>query len=149
MRTSNKFKQRCRNFVKFCLQNNILTKPDLCERCQTKPAAHGHHDDYMKPLEVKWLCVKCHMQLHGELYRSLNPKPQKPIYNPIPSTYDIDTTALTTADAARVLGISRQRVLQLIAEGVIAATRYGDIWLIAPADLKGLTWDRKPGRRGA
>jgi hypothetical protein len=40
-----------------------------CEVCG-KPKAHGHHDDYSKPLEVRWLCQKHHMQHHAAVAQS-------------------------------------------------------------------------------
>jgi len=34
----------------------------VCPCGETKTQAH--HDDYRKPLEVRWLCRDCHMKLH-------------------------------------------------------------------------------------
>lgn len=42
---------------------------------------------------------------------------------------------LTTTEAALELGISRSRVLHLIADGRIKATRFGNTWAIWPEDL--------------
>lgn len=35
--------------------------------CDTKPTRplDGHHDDYDKPLSVRWLCRSCHVSLHA------------------------------------------------------------------------------------
>lgn len=35
----------------------------ICEVCKTKKV-EAHHDDYYKPLEVRWLCKKHHRQYH-------------------------------------------------------------------------------------
>jgi ribosomal protein S27AE len=34
-----------------------------CEKCGAEPT-QAHHDDYSKPLVVRWLCARCHQQLH-------------------------------------------------------------------------------------
>lgn len=34
-----------------------------CEMCGD-PKTHGHHEDYSKPLDVRWLCAKHHMFVH-------------------------------------------------------------------------------------
>ena len=43
-------------------QGKIERKP--CEMCGKK--AEAHHDDYSKPLEIRWLCFRHHRQWHNE-----------------------------------------------------------------------------------
>ena len=33
------------------------------------PRCQAHHDDYSKPLEVRWLCVTCHAAHHVSVRR--------------------------------------------------------------------------------
>lgn len=40
-----------------------------CEVCGD-PKTHAHHDDYSKPLDVRWLCRNHHMQEHWKPTRS-------------------------------------------------------------------------------
>ncbi len=41
-----------------------LLKKEPCFFCEAEEV-HAHHADYSKPLDVKWLCVKCHRRLHS------------------------------------------------------------------------------------
>ncbi len=51
-----------------CAVNNAVRDGRLiktpCEFCGD-PKVHGHHKDYSRPLDVIWLCAKCHNRLHA------------------------------------------------------------------------------------
>lgn len=54
-----------------CVINNgvrdgRITKLDNCEQCGSNYHVEGHHDDYDKPYEVRWLCSRCHKRWHAE-----------------------------------------------------------------------------------
>ena len=51
------------------VKDGILIRPDKCEKCQLLCKPYGHHDDYLKPLEVRWLCISCHKIFHNEQSR--------------------------------------------------------------------------------
>ena len=38
-----------------------------CEICGATEKVHGHHDDYSKPLDVRWLCEQDHLLWHALL----------------------------------------------------------------------------------
>lgn len=38
---------------------------DKCEQCNDSHS-FAHHDDYLKPLDVRWLCPSCHKAWHHE-----------------------------------------------------------------------------------
>ena len=50
--------------VQRAVRNNKL-EPQPCEVCG-KTKTEAHHDDYDKPLEIRWLCHKCHMVYHAK-----------------------------------------------------------------------------------
>ena len=52
---------------------------------------------------------------------------------------------ISTTDAAERLGITRQRVLQLIEAGRLPASLFANVYMIRESDLK-LVEDRQPGR---
>jgi excisionase family DNA binding protein len=57
----------------------------------------------------------------------------------------IEDTHVSTSEAAEILGVTRQRVLQVIQQGSLKATRLANVYLIKKSDLADVK-DRKPGR---
>lgn len=48
------------------LRDGRLIKGECCEACQATTKIEGHHDDYTKPLNVRWLCEACHKAWHRQ-----------------------------------------------------------------------------------
>lgn len=59
-KAANLHKLRAKWSVAYAVKTGKLTK-SACEVCGDK-AADAHHDDYGKPLDVRWLCHTHHMQ---------------------------------------------------------------------------------------
>ena len=62
--TNNKEKKRAWNMVARELKSEKIVKPEKCHECNEIKLLHGHHKDYSKPLDVKWLCANCHKHEH-------------------------------------------------------------------------------------
>lgn len=63
-RTSNMEKKKAHDAVSHALRSGRVVRPDHCSVCRTLCTPHGHHDDYSKPLVVRWLCSACHSAHH-------------------------------------------------------------------------------------
>jgi hypothetical protein len=55
-------KVKAQTAVSNAVRDGRLTRQP-CEVCGN-PKVDGHHEDYSKPLEVRWLCRAHHMELH-------------------------------------------------------------------------------------
>lgn len=65
--------------VNRALADGIITKPKHCPFCKKKkylmpngewkPAKIcGHHEDYNRPMDVIWMCSRCHCRCHVGIY---------------------------------------------------------------------------------
>ena len=61
------------NMVEYAIHRGILQRREACEQCGKSGAfkngrsmIEGHHADYNKPLEIQWLCKKCHHNWHSK-----------------------------------------------------------------------------------
>jgi len=62
-RSKNQEKIRAQNAIN-CQIRSGKVKRLPCEKCGN-PRSHAHHDDYNKPLEVRWLCAIHHKEQHA------------------------------------------------------------------------------------
>ena len=47
------------------IRTGILERPSVCSQCgKSDSPIHAHHERYDRPLEVRWLCARCHRRLH-------------------------------------------------------------------------------------
>lgn len=68
---ANPGQQKAYNAMRAALHEGSLCSAAECARCHApqrfgrdgRNLLQGHHKDYSKPLEVEWLCVKCHRKV--------------------------------------------------------------------------------------
>lgn len=54
-------KQHARVELNKAVSRGDVLKPDECPKCSTSEyRLEAHHTDYSKPLEIDWLCSRCH-----------------------------------------------------------------------------------------
>ncbi len=70
-RSSNKNKHKAHGIVQRAIRCGKLFK-EPCSVCGQLEGVHAHHDDYLKPLNVRWLCPAHHRQWHDENGEGLN-----------------------------------------------------------------------------
>ena len=73
-RSAYPLRHKANTAVGSAIRDGRLKRPDFCEKCGTACKPNGHHDDYSKPLNVRWLCLGCHNEFHlfiREIHRNL------------------------------------------------------------------------------
>lgn len=70
-RQRNPNKTRAQNMVNNAVRDGRLHKGP-CEICGSVYRIHGHHDDYAKPLNVRWLCAAHHKEWHTRNGEGIN-----------------------------------------------------------------------------
>ena len=69
-KVNNPEKYAANNAVGNAIRDRRLFR-EPCEACGSANV-QAHHDDYSKPLEVRWLCFKHHRALHGQVVVTTN-----------------------------------------------------------------------------
>ena len=53
--------------LRYAVKTGKIKKPNICSGCGLffpSRRLYAHHDDYNKPLEVRWFCPYCHRLIH-------------------------------------------------------------------------------------
>jgi hypothetical protein len=66
-------KDNARSYAGMYLRRGKLQRQP-CEACSAEKA-QMHHDDYDKPLQIRWLCRPCHMAHHKAMAAALTVSP--------------------------------------------------------------------------
>lgn len=63
--------RRVHSRVQQALRSGLIERPAVCSVCgkafaaeDGRPGLQAHHDDYSKPLDVRWMCRRCHYEWH-------------------------------------------------------------------------------------
>lgn len=81
-----RYKRAARSALRAAVASGKIAKPSSCQECgraEKLPKRNklgkfvfrsgryvfidGHHDDYSRPLDVRWLCRKCHNGHHASI----------------------------------------------------------------------------------
>lgn len=67
-RAENDVKVKAETRARDATKKGILKSPGVCEDCLVATSKlHRHHEDYSKPLDVVWVCPKCHGKRHQRI----------------------------------------------------------------------------------
>lgn len=100
-------KREAHRILTQALKSYKLIRPGRCEDCGEtaregiEPALHGHHPDYSKPLEVEWLCPRCHRARHSQGSRV-----------DVPEAKRLRAEGQTLQQIGDHFGVTRERVRQ-------------------------------------
>lgn len=65
-------KAEAKRAVRTAVECGDIIVPEACSLCALQPSSlkngsrgiQAHHDDYSRPLDVRWLCYSCHAAVH-------------------------------------------------------------------------------------
>ena len=63
-RANNPEKISAQKLLSRAIERGDIVRPLFCGMCGESCKPDGHHADYTKPLDITWLCRKCHRLVH-------------------------------------------------------------------------------------
>jgi hypothetical protein len=65
-RAKNPVKAKAHRIFHLAVKHGKIKIPTQCSTCPSEHLIEAHHDDYSKPLDVVFLCRRCHLTWHME-----------------------------------------------------------------------------------
>lgn len=88
-------RHRARQAVGYALRIGKLAKPECCSECGAdSDRIEAHHESYHAPLEVKWLCRRCH--------EKVTDRSRVPLLDPLSAAIPVRLPEFTKEKAQRV-----------------------------------------------
>lgn len=101
-------KEAARQATHAAVRAGQLARPHVCDRCSAQDALDAHHRNYADPLDIEWLCGKCHVEEH---------KPKHVRHQRTRQVLALKREGLNGLQIADRLGLGKSYVYELIAEG--------------------------------
>ena len=76
--TELEIRERAYYAYRAAIRAGLLVRSTVCEDCGVKGRTDGHHKNYRRPFDVRWLCGTCHRRCHKKRRRLQRP----PILSP-------------------------------------------------------------------
>lgn len=105
-------KRKAHTDVFVALRNGTLKKQP-CEKCRSKKV-EAHHDDYSKPLIVRWLCKKHHIQADKERKLIECGQTQIDFKDRDIEIYKLRLSGLSYSEVGKVFNLTKQRTHQIV-----------------------------------
>ncbi len=99
-------KKRAHAHVLLALRRGLLVRQPCVECGDDK--SHAHHPDYRKPLDVIWLCLEHHWELHGQKYTDedrLAQRGDERLIQSLAQYLPLGTTSYKAIEKARIDGM--------------------------------------------
>lgn len=117
-----------------------LTPPPQCEECGAVGRVEAHHPDYSQPLFVRFVCRRCHLQLHRGTIRRQRRERVPPSLN---------SPWRTVWQAAEYLSVSPSAIYKMVQRGRVKTYRWGRHLRLKVSDLDAvLEAPRRAARSG-
>lgn len=115
------------------LKTGRIKRPANCERCSRADLpVQGHHPDYFEPLRIEWLCILCHLRVHGGSFKPAGPHKKRAKLESLRPSIPM---FLTPKDVATAYGVSLATVRNALNDGTLKAFRLKKTVRVSSKDL--------------